>query len=75
MHLVYHCNLGQYDHFVLHFPRFVKLGLFGYYLPQIIIAECIYRLVMMSIDLSETAHFGHYLHGRNCNPNYNCSMW
>ena len=33
-----------------------------------IIAVCIYRLVMISIDLSETAHFGHYLHGRNSNP-------
>ena len=32
-----------------------------------IFAVCIYRLVMMSIDLSATAHFGQW-HGRNNNP-------
>ena len=31
-------------------------------------AACIYRLVIISIDLSKTAHFGHCLRGRNCNP-------
>ena len=31
-----------------------------------------YRSVMISIDLSEKAHFGHCLCRRNCNPNYNC---
>ena len=27
-----------------------------------------YRLVMINIDLSETAHFGHCLHRRNSDP-------
>ena len=34
-------------------------GLSGYNCDNTFIAVCIYRLVMISIDLSETGHFGH----------------
>ena len=45
------------------------------YSEHCLIAGCIYRLVMISINLSNTAHFGHHLCRRNCNPNYNYGIW
>ena len=35
---------------------------------HLVFAVCTYRVVMISIDLSETAYFGHCLRGRNSKP-------